>query len=186
MERPCRTPTPTRTSRCCRTGRRFVSSTPSTRSFRASYIEARYSRHRRRVLPVGPLPRQPGRSPVCSSSKRSRRPARSRSSCDGRYEGKLALFGGVEKVRFRRVVRPGDELLLVVESRSSARAAAGARRGHPSTARPPAKQGCSSRLPNYSSLATRRDTRLAHARSWRATRSLRSARRRERARDSPI
>ena len=29
---------------------------------------------------------------------------------DGRYEGKLALFGGVEKVRFRRVVRPGDEL----------------------------------------------------------------------------
>jgi 3-hydroxyacyl-[acyl-carrier-protein] dehydratase len=35
--------------------------------------------------------------------------------CDGRYEGKLALFGGVEKVRFRRIVRPGDELLLVVQ-----------------------------------------------------------------------
>jgi 3-hydroxyacyl-[acyl-carrier-protein] dehydratase len=34
---------------------------------------------------------------------------------DQRYAGKLALFGGVEKVRFRRVVRPGDELLLVVD-----------------------------------------------------------------------
>jgi 3-hydroxyacyl-[acyl-carrier-protein] dehydratase len=33
---------------------------------------------------------------------------------DARYEGKLALFGGVEKVRFRRVVRPGDELVLAV------------------------------------------------------------------------
>ena len=42
--------------------------------------------------------------------------------CDGRYEGKLALFGGVEKVRFRRIVRPGDEMLLVVEiERLSAR-----------------------------------------------------------------
>jgi 3-hydroxyacyl-[acyl-carrier-protein] dehydratase len=41
---------------------------------------------------------------------------------DGRYEGKLALFGGVEKVRFRRIVRPGDELRLVVEvERLSAR-----------------------------------------------------------------
>ena len=43
--------------------------------------------------------------------------------CDGRYEGRLALFGGVEKVRFRRIVRPGDELLLIVEiERLSARA----------------------------------------------------------------
>ena len=41
---------------------------------------------------------------------------------DGRYEGKLALFGGVEKVRFRRVVRPGDELVLMVDiERLSAR-----------------------------------------------------------------
>jgi 3-hydroxyacyl-[acyl-carrier-protein] dehydratase len=41
---------------------------------------------------------------------------------DDRYAGKLALFGGVEKVRFRRVVRPGDELLLVVDvERLSAR-----------------------------------------------------------------
>lgn len=31
---------------------------------------------------------------------------------DERYAGKLPLFGGVEKVRFRRMVRPGDELLL--------------------------------------------------------------------------
>ena len=41
---------------------------------------------------------------------------------DERYAGKLALFGGVEKVRFRRVVRPGDELLLEVDvERLSAR-----------------------------------------------------------------
>lgn len=41
---------------------------------------------------------------------------------DDRYAGKLALFGGVEKVRFRRVVRPGDELLLEVDvERLSAR-----------------------------------------------------------------
>jgi 3-hydroxyacyl-[acyl-carrier-protein] dehydratase len=41
---------------------------------------------------------------------------------DERYQGKLALFGGVEKVRFRRVVRPGDELRLVVDvERLSAR-----------------------------------------------------------------
>jgi 3-hydroxyacyl-[acyl-carrier-protein] dehydratase len=41
---------------------------------------------------------------------------------DERYAGKLALFGGVEKVRFRRLVRPGDELRLVVDvERLSAR-----------------------------------------------------------------
>jgi 3-hydroxyacyl-[acyl-carrier-protein] dehydratase len=41
---------------------------------------------------------------------------------DERYAGSLPLFGGVEKVRFRRVVRPGDELLLEVEvERLSAR-----------------------------------------------------------------
>lgn len=41
---------------------------------------------------------------------------------DDRYTGKLALFGGVEKVRFRRVVRPGDELRLEVDvERLSAR-----------------------------------------------------------------
>jgi 3-hydroxyacyl-[acyl-carrier-protein] dehydratase len=41
---------------------------------------------------------------------------------DPRYAGKLALFGGVEGVRFRRLVRPGDELLLeVTVERLSAR-----------------------------------------------------------------
>src|SRR5262249_51244419 len=41
---------------------------------------------------------------------------------DERYAGKLALFGGVENVRFRRVVRPGDELRLEVDvERLSAR-----------------------------------------------------------------
>jgi 3-hydroxyacyl-[acyl-carrier-protein] dehydratase len=34
---------------------------------------------------------------------------------DPRYAGSLPLFGGVEEVRFRRVVRPGDELVLRVE-----------------------------------------------------------------------
>jgi len=41
---------------------------------------------------------------------------------DERYAGRLPLFGGVEAVRFRRVVRPGDELVLAVEmERLSAR-----------------------------------------------------------------
>ncbi len=41
---------------------------------------------------------------------------------DERYRGKLPLFGGVEKVRFRRLVTPGDELTLsVVLERLSAR-----------------------------------------------------------------
>jgi 3-hydroxyacyl-[acyl-carrier-protein] dehydratase len=41
---------------------------------------------------------------------------------DERYAGRLPLFGGVEAVRFRRVVRPGDELVLTVEmERLSAR-----------------------------------------------------------------
>ena len=34
---------------------------------------------------------------------------------DERYAGKLALFGGVEDVRFRRIVRPGDEIVLSVD-----------------------------------------------------------------------
>jgi 3-hydroxyacyl-[acyl-carrier-protein] dehydratase len=39
-----------------------------------------------------------------------------------RYTGKLPLFGGVENVRWRRLVRPGDELTLRVEmERLSAR-----------------------------------------------------------------
>lgn len=33
---------------------------------------------------------------------------------DDRYADKLPLFGGVERVRWRRVVRPGDELVLSV------------------------------------------------------------------------
>ena len=33
---------------------------------------------------------------------------------DERYAGKLPLFGGVEKVRFRRLVQPGDEMVLTV------------------------------------------------------------------------
>ena len=33
---------------------------------------------------------------------------------DPRYAGRLPLFGGVEKVRWRRIVRPDDELTLAV------------------------------------------------------------------------
>src|SRR4029079_691245 len=41
---------------------------------------------------------------------------------DERFADKLPLFGGVEDVRFRRIVRPGDELTLTVEmERLSAR-----------------------------------------------------------------
>ncbi len=39
-----------------------------------------------------------------------------------RYAGKLPLFGGVEKARFRRIVRPGDVMVLdVMLERLSAR-----------------------------------------------------------------
>ncbi|MEA3075981.1 MAG: 3-hydroxyacyl-[acyl-carrier-protein] dehydratase [Actinomycetota bacterium] len=34
---------------------------------------------------------------------------------DERFTGKLPLFGGIEKVRFRRQVVPGDDLVLTVE-----------------------------------------------------------------------
>jgi 3-hydroxyacyl-[acyl-carrier-protein] dehydratase len=48
---------------------------------------------------------------------------------DERYAGKLPLFGGVEKVRWRRVVRPGDTLTLhVTLERLSARGGWGAAR----------------------------------------------------------
>jgi 3-hydroxyacyl-[acyl-carrier-protein] dehydratase len=41
---------------------------------------------------------------------------------DDRYADKLPLFGGVEEVRWRRLVRPGDELVMAVElERLSAR-----------------------------------------------------------------
>jgi 3-hydroxyacyl-[acyl-carrier-protein] dehydratase len=33
---------------------------------------------------------------------------------DERYAGKLPLFGGVEKVRWRRLVQPGDEITMEV------------------------------------------------------------------------
>ena len=34
---------------------------------------------------------------------------------DERYAGSLPLFGGVEDARFRRMVKPGDEMTLSVE-----------------------------------------------------------------------
>ena len=45
---------------------------------------------------------------------------------DERYAGKLPLFGGLDKARFRRQVVPGDELTLEVRmTRLSARAGKG-------------------------------------------------------------
>jgi 3-hydroxyacyl-[acyl-carrier-protein] dehydratase len=61
---------------------------------------------------------------------------------DERYAGSLPLFGGVEAVRFRRPVVPGDELLLdVVVEQLSARA--GWAQG---TATVDGKKTCSARL----------------------------------------
>ena len=49
--------------------------------------------------------------------------------CDGRFAGKLPLFGGLDGARFRRQVSPGDTLELQVElGRMSARAGKGAGR----------------------------------------------------------
>jgi 3-hydroxyacyl-[acyl-carrier-protein] dehydratase len=46
---------------------------------------------------------------------------------DERYRGKLPLFGGIDKARFRRQVMPGDTLDLEVRlGRLSARAGTGA------------------------------------------------------------
>lgn len=45
---------------------------------------------------------------------------------DARYAGKLPLFGGIDKARFRRQVQPGDALVLEVTlDRLSARAGSG-------------------------------------------------------------
>jgi 3-hydroxyacyl-[acyl-carrier-protein] dehydratase len=45
---------------------------------------------------------------------------------DERYAGKLPLFGGIDKARFRRQVVPGDDLLIeVTMARMSARAGKG-------------------------------------------------------------
>lgn len=48
---------------------------------------------------------------------------------DERFAGKLPLFGGLDKARFRRQVGPGDELILECEmGRMSARAGKGSGR----------------------------------------------------------
>ena len=61
---------------------------------------------------------------------------------DERYAGSLPLFGGVEDVRWRRLVRPGDELVLeVVMDRLSARGGWGQ-----GTATVSGKAACKARL----------------------------------------
>ncbi len=48
---------------------------------------------------------------------------------DDRFAGKLALFGGIDKARFRRQVEPGDDLVLeCAMGRMSARAGKGSGR----------------------------------------------------------
>jgi len=50
---------------------------------------------------------------------------------DDRFAGKLALFGGIERARFRRQVVPGETLELEVElGRLSSRAGTGHGRAH--------------------------------------------------------
>ena len=62
---------------------------------------------------------------------------------DDRYAGKLPLFGGVEDARFRRIVRPGDELVLDVDDGAAERTRRlGARASRPSTARRRAAPAC--------------------------------------------
>ena len=51
--------------------------------------------------------------------------------------GKLALFAGIDDVRFKRIVRPGDVLTLDATSRRCAARSARARRARPSTASSP-------------------------------------------------
>jgi 3-hydroxyacyl-[acyl-carrier-protein] dehydratase len=61
---------------------------------------------------------------------------------DPRYAGKLPLFGGIERARFRRQVVPGDTLELEVSlERMSARAG----RGH-GTARVEGERACEADL----------------------------------------
>jgi len=61
---------------------------------------------------------------------------------DDRYAGRLPLFGGVEKVRWRRIVRPGDDLVLALTlDRLSARGGWGQ-----GTARVDGATACQARL----------------------------------------
>ena len=63
---------------------------------------------------------------------------------DARYAGKLPLFGGVEDVRFRRLVRPGDVLVLAVEIERLSAAADGVAASRRLPARSAAGPACCS------------------------------------------
>ena len=117
----CHCPTPTRWSRCCRTGRRSASSTRSTRSTAAEHIEARWRVTGDEEFLQGHFPGNPSFPGVIQLEALAQAGAITLLG-DERYAGKLPLFGGVEEVRFRRLVRPGDELVLAVDiERLSAR-----------------------------------------------------------------
>ena len=91
---------------------------------------------------------------------------------DERYAGKLPLFGGVEDARFRRIVRPGDELVLDVDDGAAERARRlGERRRDASTARSAAAPACLFALaPDAPSLSASAAALLLLARAGAAAR----------------
>ena len=84
---------------------------------------------------------------------------------DERYAGRIPLFGGIDKARFRRQVIPGDTLELEVELDQLA-AAAG--RGH-GTARVAGKLACQASMlfVMAAALATRRPAQRTRRHGWR-------------------
>ena len=99
----CLIPTPMRWSACCRTGRRFGSSTQVDAITVGRHIEARYFGHRRRVLPDRALPRQPDRA--------RRHPARgARAGGRDHAAGRRALRGEARRcsVAWRRCASVGS------------------------------------------------------------------------------
>ena len=97
--------------RSSRTARRSCSSTACSSWSRASRRSASSTCARTRSgCPGTSLTTRSCRA--CSSSRRSRRSARSRCSRCRRTAGKLAFFAGIDKVRFKRQVVPGETLRL--------------------------------------------------------------------------